>query len=111
MATAGKFHRWLGAHKTGSNYYIGKERSVSKLKEFETQTRFNECVHTPFMLFFTYKLAEDLANGSYTDAVFDAVIGVALNGYCVMLQRYNRARVYNTLDRLTEEMDVTKKQD
>jgi len=28
------------------------------------------------------------------------VIWLLVNGYCTMLQRYNRARVYNTLDAL-----------
>ena len=111
MTTFGKLHQWWGYREKGSNYYIGKERSISKLKKFEIGTRINECVHTPAMIGAIYWTADNLANGRYMDATLDLVLGVALNAYCVMLQRYNRARVYNTVDKITEEISAAKKQD
>jgi len=59
--------------------------------------RFNELIHAPATAYFEYKLAEDLGNNNYSEAVF-----LLIHGYCTMLQRYNRARVYNTLDKLAK---------
>lgn len=101
MGTFGKLHKILGADKTGSNYFIGQDRSKRGLKKFEAETRFNEFVHAPFTAYCGYKLAEDLGNNNYSGAIVDG-IGLLINGYCTMLQRYNRARVYNTLDKLAE---------
>jgi len=101
MGTFGRLHELCGYDKTSSKYFIGQYRSKKSLKKFEVNTRLNELIHAPLTAYFVYKLAEDLANNNY-DVVIINGIGLLINGYCTMLQRYNRARVYNTLDKLAE---------
>lgn len=102
LATAGRLvKRARGGERTLGTYFIGKERNKKTIKQYELNARVNELIHAPVVAFFGYQLAADLGNKNYSDAVAD-VIPFLINGYATMLQRYNRVRVYNTLDKLTK---------
>jgi len=42
---------------------------------------------------------EKLSNGNYHTAIIDGVFFL-LNAYAAMTQRYNRARIYHTIERI-----------
>jgi len=101
MGTVGRLFKKMGMDETTGTYFIGKERNKKTIKQYELMARINETIHAPFTAYFGYKLAEDLGNNNYSGAIGDG-IALLINGYCTMVQRYNRARVYNTLDKLAE---------
>ncbi len=98
MGTYGWLLKFGKKHSVyNSTYFIGPDRSNKSLMRFEKYSRFNECVHSPLMALFTYKVLDDLGNGNHNAAISD-VFWLALNAYCTFLQRYNRARIYNTIE-------------
>ena len=99
MGTFGKLHKHLGADKVGSNYFVGQDKSKRGLKKFELLTKINELIHNMGIVYFGSEFIADLRNENYINAVADGV-GILMNFYLIMLQRYNRARIYNTLDNL-----------
>ena len=88
----------LGGGGYASNYFIGKERSVKAIKKFERCTRINETIHLPATIILSYALIGNLVKENYLMAAADVFFGL-LNGYPLILQRYNRARVYNVLEK------------
>ncbi|MBT5023369.1 hypothetical protein HOK51_08690 [Candidatus Woesearchaeota archaeon] len=97
MNSYGGLLRFLGGKKGPGNYFIGNKRTVSDMVTYEGWTRFNELIHMPLMFTCGYDMLENLSQGNYGAAAGEGAL-VLLNSYCVFLQRYNRARVYNTLD-------------
>ncbi|MFH1637793.1 MAG: hypothetical protein ABIB71_05195 [Candidatus Woesearchaeota archaeon] len=98
MATVGAIFRVMGANKGTGNYFIGQqERSINTLKKFDYWTRFNETIHSSVLPFSAYGTVSALENGNYTNAAVNGFLFL-LNASLVMVQRYNRARVYNTID-------------
>ena len=89
----------------GSNYYVGSDLSIDSLRRFEAKTRFNEAVHvvggaSPAVYF----AIDGFANGNYVSGLI--ITAMALPElYVIGLQRYNRARVYDLVDRI-ENRDV-----
>lgn len=83
----------LGKKGKGDNYFIDSNRDVDSLINYEKLTRFNEKVH----LFSSACLA------------FNELwpINVA-NFYLIMIQRYNRARITNTLKYILKEFKTNK---
>jgi hypothetical protein len=65
-----------------NNYYIGKERNLEALIKYEKEARFNEKVHL-------FSAACCIIGNLWP-------INIA-NIYLIMIQRYNRARIVNTL--------------
>ncbi|MCK4650444.1 hypothetical protein KAT36_04410 [Candidatus Pacearchaeota archaeon] len=98
MGTLGKLRKRGGDGEEPSNYFIGRKRDLSSLKKFEIGTRINETIHAPFTIYFGHKLIESLGENNYGVAIISG-IGLLTNGYCTMLQRYNRGRIYNTLNK------------
>ena len=94
-----KINRGKKPHQ-GDNYFIW-DTSKKGLKEFEERTKFNEGIH----------IVGGLATGAFTALSYTivdypiwtipALVTVA-QGYCIMVQRYNRARIYNILERMEQ---------
>lgn len=101
MGTVGRAFKKIGMDETKGTYFIGKERNKKTIKQYELLARINETIHAPITAYCVYKLVEDLGNNNYGGAIGNG-IALSINGYCTMVQRYNRARVYNTLDKLAE---------
>lgn len=98
MGTIGRLFRMGVVVNTPETYFIGKSKSVKSLKKYESLARISEMVHTPITAVTGYGLVQGLAEGNYGDAAGNA-LGLVLNTYCIMLQRYNRARVYDVIER------------
>jgi hypothetical protein len=81
-----------------SNYFIGKRPSLKALKEFESGTRFNELVHTPLIVLAGYETVKLLGESKYVEAIIMGAL-LLMNASCTMLQRYNRTKIYNVMDR------------
>lgn len=101
MGTVGKLFRKLGADEDAGIYFIGKRPNLEALRTFEAGTRFNELIHAPQIAWNSYELAKHLGDGNYGGAIFWGAL-LLLNTSCTMLQRYNRARTYNVMERLEE---------
>ncbi len=93
--TAGVLHKVLFSGKNGSNYYVGQDnRTIRGLKNFDNGLRFNETVHLIAGVFISADLSFDVTR---PNTLLDWSL-FTLNAYLIFLQRYNRARVYNTID-------------
>lgn len=105
MGTFGNLLKLMGGHRKGGSfsYFVSQtDRNLKELKRFESGTRFNELVHTPLMYSLGYSALEDFSKGNFEGGLFCVSVAV-INAYCVMLQRYNRARVYNTIEEKLKE--------
>ena len=88
---------WLG-RRTGrdptrpNNYFVW-DRSPQGLRAFEKKTRSNELMHLAGMILPALALAQG------ADGVLGVVLALILllTVYPVLLQRYNRARIYRVL--------------
>ena len=99
MGTLGKRFRKMGMDKDKPNtYFIGRKRDKTSIKKYELKARINEAVHTVFGLHCSYYFISDLIERDYSNSTFEATFFV-LNASLLMLQRYNRAIVYNVLER------------
>ena len=111
----GRIYEWLGVkkfkklvvysgHKVGkdntyeNNYFIW-DRSPEGLKAYEKKTRFNEAVHLIPTAFCTLAAISMYAIGETDLGIFPTALAV-LNSYPIILQRYNRVRIENVLDRM-----------
>lgn len=84
--------------RTQDNYFL-QSRTEEGLKDFVSKTRYNEGVH----LIGTLVSATSLTLGRLGGDPFALIVGIpltAINAYCVLTQRYNRARIENVLDRM-----------
>lgn len=98
LAVVAKLGRSRKKEPCGSNYYIGSRLSRESLKKFEGRTRSNEVIHVMAGLPPIYLAIEYVSEGSYIVGLF-AIALVTSTLYLAMLQRYNRARIYDVLDR------------
>ncbi len=100
MATAGKLRRKKD-EGCPSNYFIGKNPHLESLMIFERGTRFNETTHAPVVLLETCCLAATLSQENMNYTSVGVITGaLILNFYLTILQRYNRARVYNVIEKM-----------
>jgi len=89
----------VGKDNTYENNYFIWDRSPEGLKSFEKKTRFNEAVHLIPTAFCTLTAIGMYATGETDSGIFQTALAV-LNSYPVILQRYNRTRIENVLDRM-----------
>lgn len=89
-----------------TNYRIG-ERTMNNLLTFTTnQTMFNEGVHTIAGLPAFITLFVLLINGhGYQDIGTTILVATFINLYCVLLQRYNRAKLVLLIEQRLNEGD------
>ena len=73
---------------------------VDALRRFENETRYNESVHLFFGLYSGICTIGNFIDDSHVFS-FNAGLTVA-NAGCIMLQRYNRVRVYNPIEQKLE---------
>lgn len=106
MGTFGKARKIAGDGERTSNYFIGQgfNRNLRSLKKFELYTRVNETIHAPQIIWNSYNLGKNIVEGNYGAAAIYAGI-LLVNTYMTMLQRYNRARIYNTIDEAKEKLE------
>jgi len=97
-----KVCRYIGEKKEKdsgeeNNYFIWY-KSEDGLKEFEKKTRYNEAFHLVGIVP-TICLIPSWIDGNPFGIYIGGVL-VAMNASSLLLQRYNRSRIYNLLDRM-----------
>jgi len=98
MGTIGRKKREAGRDYYTSNYFIGKSLNDNAFRKFELETRFNEKVHAVAANVFALFSMVYLEIGDHYTAAFSAGATMFNSSLC-MLQRYNRARVCNVLEK------------
>jgi hypothetical protein len=89
------------------NNYVLWDKSKEGLKKFESKTRFNEKWHLPFVAFCGIFAIANSLDKDMGDAIFQGTCA-GINAYAVMLQRYNRARLYNTIEKMEARDNLRK---
>ena len=82
--------------KFDHNYKLIRNKSYAR--DREVATRIFEGVHIGGCSIMVYCLIYSLADGDYKNAAINTALNTVVNIYPTMLQRYNRARIYNILD-------------
>ena len=75
-----------------------KDFSNESLENLEKWTRLYEGVHFIGNLTFTPLIINNLVNGNYEQAITGVAMNTVINIYPIMMQRYNRSRIYNVLE-------------
>lgn len=83
--------------KSNPNHKLISDENSAK--SWEMFTRANESVHLAGLTWFGYNMLNELADSDLDKAAVYLAVNVAVNIYPIMLQRYNRARIYKVLDR------------
>ena len=78
---------------SGGNYHLGKVKSVDDVKKFKKQLFLNSGIHVLGLLLCVSPSIKMIAGEAslVTDIIIPPLI--ALNSYCIMLQRYNNIRI------------------
>jgi len=84
------------------NNYLIWDFSEDGLRKFDYATRINEGIHLLATALFTSKTIDYLSDGKYGMAALETGLNLALGIYPILTQRYNRARIYNTVERMQE---------
>lgn len=77
-----------------------KPNSIESLKNYETFTRVYEGIHLSFLAVGAATLAANLQAGNIEAAAFTAGINTLVNVYPILVQRYNRSRLYNAINKM-----------
>ncbi len=116
----GLLYKVLGVHyfkkivPTGGEYVnriIGyhpikdAESREEGLINWEKHTRVCETAHCIFSVIMLLPALAEIADGDHTRAVITTAVNIAGNVYPILLQRYNRARIYNALEKLESMED------
>lgn len=117
----GALYRWLGVHYfkkvvptcgsfvnrlfnshpiTGAKTIEEKEKA---LRGWEPWTRAYESLHLLCGVWTASMMYGPISDGQYKEATTMFLLNIIGNLYPVMLQRYNRARIYNALEKIAEE--------
>jgi hypothetical protein len=95
-----KLRKWdIGEEQ--SNYRIGKNTSIEKMLEYEKKNLSNEKIHFNNSQFGGFIVATGLITGVWPASILGGAFMLA-DIYCVMLQRYNRARLQNIIEKKLE---------
>jgi len=81
-----------------NNYYLW-DSSQEGLEAFDYKTRRNESIHLTWAAYSGILASTEFMANNLGSCEFQTGL-IILNLYCVMLQRYNRARLHNAIDRI-----------
>ena len=84
------------------NNYLIWDFSEDGLRKFDYATRINEGIHLLAAALFTSQTVDYLSDGRYGMAALGSGLNLALGVYPILTQRYNRARIYNTVEKMQE---------
>jgi hypothetical protein len=106
MNTVGKNRRKTDKGRT-TNYFVGNNRNISSLMEYDKRTRENELMHGfIFVCGIGFITSLYFINDISLIPMYIPALGITYNeGNIVMLQRYNRARAYNTIENKISKKD------
>jgi hypothetical protein len=97
LATAGKFVTALRNKKDLPGYFVTKFGSIEAIEKTERWSRFNEIVHSWFV-FFCLALVIFYSHRKLPSGEALLALAALLNFYLALLQRYNRVRLYRTIE-------------
>jgi hypothetical protein len=99
MATVGAFVLACRAKKDLASYFVTAPFSKKALQTTERWSRFNEIVHIVIMIITGFLARYALMRGSKTGFLL-LIFAVLLNFYLILLQRYNRVKMYRLMESL-----------
>lgn len=109
----GKFYKNLGVHQfkkflPSFGNYVNKLANLNIISKFGSKekglrnyigfTRSMESIHLMGLLFGSGVVMQRLSEGDLKTAGYATLANVVANIYPIMVQRYNRARIYNSLE-------------
>lgn len=101
-----KQHEML--YETPNNYIMKKGNGVKDLKDFKIQLLINASIHTCVLAVFTPNFLKIIGGtASLTNAIFDLSC-IAVNIYCIMLQRYNHLRINHVIKKMEKRQEPKK---
>ena len=74
--------------------------TLESMKDYEKYTRLYEGIHLTFLGLGAATMAAQLSSGQIEGAVFTAGINTLVNVYPILVQRYNRSRLYKAINRM-----------
>lgn len=96
-------------HSISNNYTIG-EKNYDNINKFKKKVYLNAFIHIISIIFClpdSFRIVEGMASLSTTIII---PIGVFINIYCIMLQRYNYIRIKNIMNKMRPHYDKQKEQ-
>ena len=81
-------------------------RDEKSLQHLINSTKWYEGTHLVLNCGLSILIASELANGYYKGAALLGLVNTLTNIYPIMMQRYNRGRLYKTLERVQNRNDV-----
>ncbi len=113
----GKIYEWLGVHKykkylptmgdivsrkLGWHPIIGAKNREEGLKNYEISTRQYEKIHLASSIVVTPIIVLTFTIENYIGGGISLGFNLVVNYYPILVQRYNRARIYNTLEKMNK---------
>lgn len=96
-------------YNMSSNYNIGRDKSLEKIKAFKGQLLFNSLFHLGCLLFICLPDSIKIGLGDvnlYQNIVY--YLTICINSYCIMLQRYNEIRIDDVIERMAPKYEKQK---
>jgi len=87
--------RWIGFKPISD-----ASSTENGLRFYERFTRICESIHTIALPIYTIPIILSFYCGDLKSATGILLLNLAINGYPIMVQRYNRTRIYNALDKI-----------
>lgn len=79
-----------------------KPGNIDSLKNMQFFTRVYETIHVSFLALGAGVMASQLSAGNINAAAFTAALNTLVNVYPIMVQRYNRLRLYRNINKMEE---------
>lgn len=95
-----KYRRFWGMEKVESfDPYLLWDTSKKGLKKYNIVTKCIEGFHIGVIYICTSDIVNRISDGDVEKIILDGA-GIIINTYLALLQRYNRARIYNVIDKI-----------
>lgn len=88
-------------HRFPSNYFLGKSKGLKDFKKMKKKLIGNGSFHMCCL----FCNLSSLIRGTTSLPIPISVLIAFLNGYCIMLQRYNCIRISNLIERMTNHYE------
>lgn len=100
IGTIGRVFKSVEMDKFPGSYFIGKGYHQN-IGTYESMARISEVIHAPLVILGCVDLISGIGERDIGKIAGASALAL-VNAYCTMLQRYNRAKAYNILERRGE---------
>ena len=97
-------------HRFASNYNLGKLKSIEDVKKFKRCLLLNASIHMLGLSVCYPKFLEVIAGTTDLFGVIINLTWIAINLYCIMLQRYNEIRIDQFVKRVDQRKEKIKQE-